>query len=146
MYSWKTYLPGLLAWAPLIPFVCCSLPARPSEARSASPRQMEDVIKIAQNLGLHYRGDREDGQVQIRLLISASPLTWERANTLVVGRRVGSDWVGTVAVIQGLRAFPLVSHDMTVWGEFLIYGDPALIKKLTGQADPDRTGAEASAG
>ena len=94
-------------------------------------------MEIAQKLGLHYRGDREDGQVQVRLLMSESPLTWERANRLVVGRRQDSDWVGTVAVIQGLKAFPLVSHDMTVWGKFLVYGDSALIRKLTGQVDAE---------
>jgi hypothetical protein len=90
-------------------------------------------MQIAQQLGLHYRGDREDGEVQLRLLVSESPLTWERANALVVGQGMHSDWIGTVAVIRGLKEYPPVSHQMTSWGRFLLYGDPALCEKLTSQ-------------
>jgi hypothetical protein len=96
---------------------------------------MEGVVKIAQQLGLHYRGDGEDGQVQMRLLISDSPLSWERANGLFVGKRKDSDWIGIIAVFQGQQAVYLVSHDMTVWGKFLLYGDPSLIEKLISQTD-----------
>jgi hypothetical protein len=101
----------------------------------SSPKQIEEVLQISQQLGLHYRGDREDGQVQMRLLVSGAPIPWERVNRLVIGRNEQTDWADTVAVIQGWRAFPLVAHHMTSWGNFRLYGDAALIQRLTGQIE-----------
>jgi hypothetical protein len=71
----------------------------------------------------------------MRLVISDTPLTWERVNSLVIGRRQQSDWVGTVAVMLQVREFPPMSDPMTPWGNFLLYGDPALIQRLTGRTD-----------
>ena len=45
---------------------------------------MSAVVAIAKNLNLHYQGDRLDGTVQTRLLISESHLTWERLCKLSV--------------------------------------------------------------
>jgi hypothetical protein len=93
---------------------------------------MEEVLEVAQQLGLHSLGDGEDGQIQVRLLVSELPLSWEFANGLAIGHGKDSEWVGTVAVIRGLKGVSPVPRDMTVWGKFLLYGDPSLIAKLTG--------------
>jgi hypothetical protein len=116
----------------ITPLVCLSVPSQSSGGKRSGPQRIDEIIGIAQELGHHYRSDREDGQFQLRLLISESPLSWERANSLVVGRNESSDWIGTVAV---LRPFPLDPHDLPMWGKFHLYGDPALIKKLTAQAN-----------
>src|SRR5438045_1199620 len=139
MYGWKIYLPGFLCLIAITPFLYWSTPSHLSGVGPSSPRQMEEVITIAQNLGLHYRGDRKDGQSQTRLLVSESPLSWERVNCLYIGRGEHTDWLGTVSVMQGVKEFPPLSTHMTAWGNFLLYGDPALIKKLTGRTDSDES-------
>src|SRR5438067_10857353 len=135
MYRWKLCVPALLCLVAIPPFVWWLLPTLQSIVRPSSPRQYEEVMQIPQQLGLHYRGDCEDGRVQMRLLLSESPLTWERANGLVIGRGEQSDWLGTVAIMQSVREFPPLTKPMTPWGNFLLYGDPALINKLTGRTD-----------
>jgi hypothetical protein len=135
MDSWKPSIPALLALVAILSYLLYSGSSQRSRVRYSSPRQLGQVIQMAQKLGLHYRGDRAEGPVELRLLVSDSPLPWERANALVVGRKVNGDWVGTVAVMQDPTALALESHEMTPWGRFLLYGDPALIKKLTEQPD-----------
>jgi hypothetical protein len=139
MYGWKTYLPGFLFLVAMTPLVYWSTPSKSSGVGPSNPRQIEEVLAIAQNLGLHCRGDRQDGQIQMRLLVSDSPLTWERVGQLYMGRGEHTDWVGTVSVMQGVKKFPPMAANMTPWGNFLLYGDPALIRKLTGRAGPDES-------
>jgi hypothetical protein len=136
MFRRKGYVLGSLIVVALALVLGRFLWLRPAGVGPSHPEQIEDVIQIAQQLGLHYRGDREDGQVQMRLLVSEAPIPWERVNGLVVGRNEQTDWAGTVAVIQGWKSFPLVAHHMTSWGNFRLYGDPALIQRLTNQSDP----------
>jgi hypothetical protein len=97
---------------------------------------MDQVIEIAQKLGLHCRGDSQDGQVRARLLVSKSPLSWEFANSLAIGQGKDSDWIGTVAVIRGHEGVFPVPHDMRVWGKFFLYGDQSVIEELTGETKP----------
>jgi hypothetical protein len=134
MRRWKLYLPALCFAVAIAPVLWWLLPSLQSVAHRSGPRHFDEVQLIAQQMGLYCQGDCEDGSVQTRLLISESQLTWERANTLSVGWKEGSDWIGTVAVYQGLKVHPSI-HNMTPWGSFLLAGDPAVIQKLTGRTD-----------
>jgi len=104
-----------------------------AEPSQADPRTMKEVIAIAQKLGLHYRSDQQDGRVAVRLTISESPLTWERANALMLNPQDRSPWKGTIVVFhrnwEGLQTMP--DDAFEVWGEFFLYGDPSLIRRLT---------------
>ena len=107
------------------------LSKRGSAARS-SPRTTDEVIAIARKLGLHHRSDQVNGDHTFRrLVISEFPITWARANDFSLWR-AQSDWTGMVAVVwdwDGMRTMP--DERMQPWGEFLVYGDPALIERLT---------------
>ncbi len=93
---------------------------------------MRNVVAIAQGLGLHCRGDHADGCVSSRLLISETPLSWERANSMRLDERTKSAWHGTVAVFRKNRAGVEMSaeDEMESWGDFFLYGDPLLIQRL----------------
>src|SRR5262249_37040353 len=106
------------------------LPA-PLDARTG-PRTMKEVIGLAQKLGLHYRSDQKDGTVGSRLVVSESPLTWQRANTFPMVPKKDSDWNGTVSVLRGSLIMP--DQRLEAWGNFFVYGDPSLIKRLTATA------------
>ena len=112
----------LLAWIDL---------STPLDARTG-PRTMKEVIALVQKLGLHHRSDREDGTVGSRLVVSESPLTWQRANAFPMVPKKDSDWNGTVAVLRGSLIVP--DQQMEAWGDFFVYGDPSLIKRLTATA------------
>jgi hypothetical protein len=94
---------------------------------------MREVIAIAEKLGLHYRSDQQDGPVAVRLTISESPLTWERANALTLHPQDQSPWKGTIVVFrrdrEGLQ--PIPDDQFEIWGEFFLYGDPSLVTRLT---------------
>jgi hypothetical protein len=135
MYRWKPYLPVVFLVLAIAPF-CWRLLASPhSSATHPTPRKVEEVQAIARQLGLYERGECPDGRGDMRLIISETPLNWERVNSLVMGRKQQSDWVGTVAVILQVREFPPLADPMIPWGNFLLYGDPALIQRLTGRND-----------
>jgi hypothetical protein len=98
----------------------------------SSPRSLEEVLAIAQKHGLYCCGDQAAGSIGRRLIISESPLSWERANAFRIGHSVDRDWKGTVAVVRdmdGMQTIP--DENIKVWGEFFLYGDPSLIERLT---------------
>jgi hypothetical protein len=102
----------------------------------SGPQTMREVIAIVQKLGLHYRSDRSDSLIDYRLVVSESPLTLERVNVVAIFRPPDHpDWTGTVAVYRkghGIVMDVLPESDTLVaWGEFLLYGDRSLIKRLT---------------
>jgi hypothetical protein len=107
---------------------------------------MEQVVAIAQDFGLHCRSDRYDGVVGARLLVSESPLSFERTTLLTFWRAPEHpDWNGIVAVYRTTHSESQINYrytDLVPWGSFLLYGDPALIKRLTGQGNA--AGSEAS--
>jgi hypothetical protein len=127
----KLYLPALLivVVAGLL-LEWTDLPA-PLDAR-AGPRTMKEVIGIVQKFGLHCRSDKEDGTVGSRLVVSESPLTYERANAFPMVPQKDSDWNGTVAVLRGNLIMP--DQRLQAWGDFFVYGDRSLIKRLTATA------------
>jgi hypothetical protein len=127
----KLHLPALLivALAGLL-LELIDLPA-PLAARTG-PQTMKEVIGFVQKLRLHYRSDQEDGTVGSRLVVSESPLTWQRANAFPMVPKKDSDWNGTVAILRGSLIVP--DQRLEAWGSFFVYGDPSLIKRLTATA------------
>jgi hypothetical protein len=126
------YLPALLIVV-LVGFLLARIDSpAPLEARTG-PQTMKEVIGIVQKLGLHYRSDKEDGTVGSRLVVSESPLTWQRANVFPMIPKKDSDWNRRVAVLRSsIGVIELVPDEqMEVWGDFFVYGDSALIKRLT---------------
>jgi hypothetical protein len=103
-----------------------------SPARPTNPQTMEEVAAIARDRGLHYRSDRKNGTFGLRLIISETPLTWERV--ALFGLTPGSEaaWNGTVAVLRNWQIcfLPTPNEQTQVWGKFVLYGDPALIQRL----------------
>ena len=130
----KLYLPGLL----LVVVAGLLLERTDAPAPVAArpgPRTMEEVMGLVQKLGLHYRGDHKDGAVGSRLVVSDSPLTWQRANAFRMGPQKDADRNGTVAVLQSDCMFAIAPDErMEAWGDFFLYGDPSLIKRLTDTA------------
>jgi hypothetical protein len=107
------------------------------ESLPSGPQEIEEVIAVTRNLGLHYRSDRLDGVIDGRLIVSELPLTWERAARLSACRMPEHpDWIGTVAVYRttvGSPTFDGYTDRSVTWGSFLLYGDPSLIERLTGR-------------
>ena len=98
---------------------------------SSAPQTVDDMIRIAEELGLHHRSDCQSGSVSDRLVISDQPLTFERAN-LVWGDLDHPCWTGTVAACtpwRGYTAYCDGEHGV-VFGRVFLYGDPALIRRL----------------
>jgi hypothetical protein len=117
-------------------FQCWTDAPRGPEPSLPGPQTMEQVVAVAQNLGLHYRSDRADGVIDSRLIVSEAPVTLERA-VLLSPARLPEDpqWFRTVAVYRSQRYltyFPGV-YELVAWGSFFLYGDPSLIKRLTRQ-------------
>jgi hypothetical protein len=104
-----------------------------AEPSQSGPQTMNEVMAIAEKLGLHYRSDQQDGTVHARLTISESPLTWEHANALQLNPRDKSAWNGTIVVFcrdwNGVQT--MWDDQFKVWGKFFLYGDPSLITRLT---------------
>ena len=109
----------LLEWSDLP----ARLPAR------TGPRTMKEVIGIVQRLGLHCSSDKQDGTIGWRLVVSESPLTWQRANAFTMVPKNDTDWNGMVTVLRDSWIMP--DQRLEAWGDFFVYGDPALIQRLT---------------
>jgi hypothetical protein len=114
----------LLAWI--------EVPAQ-SDARTG-PRTMEEVIALVEKLGLHYRSDQVDGVVGLRLVVSDSPLTWQRANAFRTVPKKDCRWSGTVAVLRGFGGVICMDEQTEAWGDFFVYGDPSLVERLRATA------------
>ena len=109
----------------------CAYARRAPQAPTA-PRTLYEMAQMAERLGLHHRSDLVSGMINNRLVISDYPLTFERANSLHVGDPEHPCWRGTVAACGGGRALPYLNdaEHGVLWGEFLLYGDPDLIRRL----------------
>jgi hypothetical protein len=125
----KKRLIGLVALAA----ACLCAPAFPGFFRPSvrsEPETFEEVIAIAEELGLYYRSDRKDGLVLARLIVSERALTWEQANGVTINTRTMTACRGTVAVYRHWDLEICTANRMVPWGSMYIYGDPALIEKL----------------
>lgn len=103
------------------------------------PRAVRQVARLADSLGLHHRSDILSGEVASRLVVSDRPLTYTRANTLHMGDPHHACWRGTVAVCGEGRVFAHMCDGQhgILWGDVLLYGDPALIRQLITSPLPD---------
>jgi hypothetical protein len=128
-YLLPTLVIGVVAVALILSSYSCS---RTGEPLQSGPQTMKEVMAVAEKLGLHYRGDQQDGTVNARLTISESPLTWERANALQLNPQDQAAWNGTLVVFhRGWNGVQTMSDSQfKVWGKFFLYGDPSLIKQL----------------
>jgi hypothetical protein len=130
------------AWtaAAVLLMVCCYSLSLVAKSPPAGPVSLQEVRQIASSLGLHHRSDTANGEVTIRLVVSASPLMWERANSLHFGCPAHPCWQDTVAVCAPWQKYLFYAdpdHGV-VWGNVFLYGDPALIRALTAAAPTGR--------
>ncbi len=112
-----------------------------------APRNLQQVARIAASLGLHYRSDIKTGEITIRLIISDRPVSFARANSIQISDPSRPCWHGTVAACGDGQSLPyLVDGEHGVlWGNILLYGDPALIRQLMASPPPaDGQGGTAS--
>jgi hypothetical protein len=108
--------------------------------RDPGPRTLEDVIPLAEHLGLYWRHDSWHGTPGTRLIVSTRPVRWEEAHRLLSGRPERPEWVGVVSVYTVWRGMTgnFVPGRTVIWGELFVCGDPELIRRLTG-LDPGTT-------
>jgi len=96
------------------------------------PHTLQDAGRIAESLGLFHRSDTAEGVPTCRLIVSETPLTFERAGAIVLREPTHPSLLGTVAVYSGAHAMGM-NYDPTcsaIWGDLFVYGDPAVILKL----------------
>jgi hypothetical protein len=98
------------------------------------PETMGEVMRAAEKAGLYARSDRHDGLVIHRLVVSDRPIDYLRANLVRFGVPNHHSWRGTVAVSWDARpnTANFDADCSTVWGDMFVYGDPAIIRRLTG--------------
>jgi hypothetical protein len=96
------------------------------------PCTLQEVAAIADKLGLHHRSDELSGKVYYRLVVSDQPTTFDSVNRVRFGDLDHPCWRGTVAVSTPWRGFERYRHPAhgVVWGEFFLYGDPGVIRRL----------------
>ena len=103
----------------------CTVPRR-------GPQNIQEAIGIAQNSGLYWGSDERDCVPVYYLVMSEFPVTRERAGDLRMNDPGHPGWVGTVRLYSPWQSM-LPNYDpacSAVWGEFFIYGDPRLVKRL----------------
>jgi hypothetical protein len=106
-----------------------------SSATPAGPETMQEVVRVAEEKGLYFCSDRRDGEIANRLVISDRPLTCQRANFVRFNAPDHPCWIGTVALCYPWRN-NMANYDpecSAVWGEMFVYGDPEIIRRLTGR-------------
>jgi hypothetical protein len=104
-----------------------------TDAPRRAPASLTEVVEIASELGLFHC---YDGAPNSNCLVVSeselSPALWEGPRMNNPSHRF---WIGTVAIYADGPNM-LCNYDPTcsvVWGTLLVYGDPALIEKLTGR-------------
>src|SRR5260370_40233383 len=101
---------------------------------ACGPQTIHEAGVIAHSKDLYCISDEPGGIPRCILVVSELPLTREEAGGLRMNWPTHPDWRGVVK-IYGDRRMVLWNHDQTcsvVWGELFVYGDPAVIQKLTG--------------
>jgi hypothetical protein len=109
-----------------------ALRALRTDAERRAPESLDEAIEVADTLGLFYR---YDGGGASCLLVSERGLP-----DPAIGPRMNNAshpfWIGTVAIYTGAQSMWQANYDPTcslVWGNLFVYGDPDLIKTLTGR-------------
>ena len=131
MSGWKRSIAFVVVFLAVASGARYAVQLTPREEPPRGPQSREEVIAIVESLGLHYRSDRADGDLQTcRIFVSDTPLTWERVSDLTCRRVRGPEWGGIVAVYRTWKVDPGFIYDLATWGDHYVYGDPALIQKL----------------
>jgi hypothetical protein len=124
---------GIALEVALCNFCLSSSPSFPD-----GPQSLEEVIAIAKTAGLHWRGQRDENSelsLNCCVVISDHPLTRYGANHLTVGDPGRPCWVGVAAVYSGKKRWT-ANYDAehaAFWGDMFVYGDPEIIRRLTGR-------------
>ncbi len=121
----------------------CCLPVWDSRP-PAGPATLQEVAQLARAAGLEHGPDHRSGVVGHRLVVSDRPVTWQRAGLLRMNSPHHPGWAGTVVICCPYRPFlPNFDPDFSVlWGRMFVYGDPEIIRRLTGQPLPRDAGNE----
>jgi hypothetical protein len=104
--------------------------AHPS--RADGPATLAEVVRIADEVGLHHASDRKDGVLLHTVVLAEAPVSAGQACLLRVGDPHHPCWIGRVTVARGWksRIDNHVPGHSAVWGEMFVFGDPAVIDKL----------------
>jgi hypothetical protein len=100
------------------------------------PATLQEVARLAEEMGLYWRSDRKDGAIKSRLVVSNRPLTAVRANLVRFNCPEHPCWVGTIAISRPWQ-HNISNYDpeySVVWGDMFVYGDPEIIRRLTGRS------------
>jgi hypothetical protein len=139
MCKWKTFIGMLVIVFVVLPLALWRIPSCQTEGGNVGPRDVAELIPLVEKLGLHWRSDREDGDLRTaRVIVSEEPLPWEAVGALVPGDPDKSIWTSKVAAYRKSPGPDIGIGNAVAWGEFQLYGDEALIRKLTGSADPNK--------
>jgi hypothetical protein len=103
-------------------------------AAAEEPLALTEVARLAEKLGLHWCSDREDGLLDMRLVLSLRPVSWENANDLRCVDPGHPCWIGTVSIARPTPYCTVVSdaEQYVLWRGLRLYGDVQVIRKLTG--------------
>jgi hypothetical protein len=97
-------------------------------------RTVQEAREIALSKGFYCISDEPNGISCRILIVSETPLTWHDAASLRMNAPAHPSWQGA-AKIQSSRGIAAECYDPTcsvVWGGLFVYGDPEVIRKLTG--------------
>jgi hypothetical protein len=124
---------GALAFAALV-FTTAGWYGWRGQIRPRGPATLEEVVGLAEQAGLYSYGDRPEGAIGCRLVVSEFPLSAEHACDLRMEVQSHPRWIGSVAVCRPWRSFlpNYVAGRTVIWGELFIIGDPEVIRRLTG--------------
>ena len=136
MCKWKTFIGALAIVFVVLPLAFWRVPSCRTEGGNDGPRDVAELIPIVEKLGLHWRSDRSNGDLRTaRVIVSEEPLPWETVGALVPGTLDKEIWASKVAAYRKSPGPDIGLGNAVAWGAFQLYGDEALIKKLTGAAD-----------
>jgi hypothetical protein len=104
-------------------------------SRKRQPSTMAEALELVHSAGLHSRSDRTDGKVShLSMFVSEAPLEMDAIERIHF-EPGHTSWTGIVVIKNRLfdgRYYDDENHSgwMLPWGEFIVFGDPALVKKI----------------
>ena len=100
-----------------------------------TPQTIQQATETADRLGFCRTSDECDGVPRHGLVVSDRPLTRVQLAELRLTAPQHPGWVGVARVYRDWRSL-IGSYDPTcsvVWGELFVFGDPRVIRQLTGK-------------
>jgi hypothetical protein len=99
------------------------------------PDSLDDVIQAVAELHHFVRADTASGQIGIRLIISEQPVSYEQTTSLIMERwrDTGAPAMVALYINRPVDTGYFATHpeNYALWGKYLIFGDPELVKRLT---------------